>query len=278
MKTGHALITEIDATEVHSGDAVFWWLGQHSFIVKTSCATLYFDPYLSEDPGREVPTLLLPEEVTNATVVFGSHDHGDHIDHPSLRGIATASPQAWFLVPKSARPVLEGLGISQEQIVAIDAEETWESSGVRVTAIASAHEFFDRAETTGYPYLGFIVRSGGVTIYHSGDTLRYEGLETRLKRANVELAFLPINGRDAERLRMGCIGNMTYQEAADLAGAIRPRLTVPAHYEMFASNSEDPRLFSDYMQAKYPDLRVWVGPHGTPVRLSALLNKRSMTG
>jgi len=278
MKTGHVLITEIDATEVQSGDAVFWCLGQHSFIVKTSCATLYFDPYLSDDPSRQVPPLLLPKQVTNATVVFGSHDHSDHIDHPSLPGIAAASPQAWFLVPKSVKPVLEELGISPERIVPIDAGETKESADVRVTAIPSAHEFFDRDEITGYPYLGFIVSSGGVSIYHSGDTLRYEGLETRLKQVNVDLAFLPINGRDAERLARGCIGNMTYQEAADLAGAIRPRLTVPAHYEMFASNFEDPRLFSDYMQVKYPDLRVWVGPHGTPVRLSALLNKGSITG
>jgi L-ascorbate metabolism protein UlaG (beta-lactamase superfamily) len=55
---------------------------------------------------------------------------------------------------------------------------------------------------------------------------------------------------------------MTYQEAADLAGALRPGLTIPAHYEMFASNSQDPQPFIDYMKVKYPHLRTALPAHG----------------
>ena len=61
---------------------------------------------------------------------------------------------------------------------------------------------------------------------------------------------------------------MTYQEAADLSGDLRPRLTVPTHYDMFANNSADPRLFAEYMDVKYPDLRYWIGEHGTRVDLA----------
>lgn len=268
MKTGLDLISEMETTAVDRGDAVFWWLGQHSFVVKTADAVLYFDPFLSDHPKRRVPPLLRPEEVRNATVVFGSHDHGDHIDHGAIPGIAAASPNAVFVVPPVARDVVCELGVPPERIVALDAEDSWEGAGVSVTAIAAAHEFFDHDEERGYPYLGFIVRSAAVTIYHSGDTVKYEGLETRLKREHIDLAFLPINGRDAARLSRNCIGNMTYQEAVDLAGAVRPRLTVPGHYEMFATNSEDPQLFADYLRVKYPDLRFCIGEHGTAVRLS----------
>ena len=119
MKTGRKLIAEIDDAEVQSGDAVFWWLGQHSFVVKTACATLYFDLFLSENPDRQVPPLLRPEEITNATVIFGSHDHGDHLDHPALPGIAAASPQSPFVVPRSARRVLLDLGLPQGRIIAL---------------------------------------------------------------------------------------------------------------------------------------------------------------
>ena len=268
MKTGAELIAEIDATEVRTDDAVFWWLGQLSFVVKTHCATLYFDPFLSPHPRRRIPPLLQPHEVTNATLVFGSHDHTDHIDHGALPGIASASPQARFVMPKALQDVIEGLGIERDRIVALDAEEEWASSGTHITAIPSAHEFFDRTEEGSYPYLGYIVRSGEICIYHSGDTLCYEGLETRLKRENFDLVFLPINGRDAERLARGAIGNMTYQEAVDVAGAVQPRLTVPGHYEMFANNEEDPQLFAEYMRVKFPGLAFWIGEHGTPVRLS----------
>ena len=55
---------------------------------------------------------------------------------------------------------------------------------------------------------------------------------------------------------------MTYQEAADLAGAIRPGLTIPTHFDMFAANSENPQLFVDYMRVKCPHLATRVPRHG----------------
>ena len=41
---------------------------------------------------------------------------------------------------------------------------------------------------------------------------------------------------DAKRYRQNCIGNMTYQEAADLAGEIDPQMVIPGHWDMFADN------------------------------------------
>ncbi|MEZ4606292.1 MAG: hypothetical protein R2865_05670 [Deinococcales bacterium] len=75
----------------------------------------------------------------------------------------------------------------------------------------------------------------------------------------LDAAFVPINGRDAKRYREGIIGNMTYQEAADLTGGLDIALTVPSHYDMFAGNLADPQLFIDYMQIKYPQKALWVG-------------------
>jgi L-ascorbate metabolism protein UlaG (beta-lactamase superfamily) len=74
--------------------------------------------------------------------------------------------------------------------------------------------------------------------------------------------FLPINGRDAERYRRNTIGNMTYQEAADLAGALRPKVVAPMHYDMFAGNAEDPGRFLVYLHAKFPGQRAWAGRPG----------------
>jgi len=267
MKSGTALIAEINATPVEAGDAVFWWLGQLGYVVKTATAIIYFDPYLTPRPDRLVAPLLHPEEVSNANLVLGTHNHSDHIDRPAWPRIAAVSPNARFIVPRAVAAQAAQMNLDPTRVIGLDAEAEWQASGTQVTAIAAAHEFFDRDEVTGYPYLGYLVRSGGVTIYHSGDTLRYEGLETRLRQQPLDLVFLPINGRDARRLRAGIIGNMTYQEAADLAGGVRPRLTVPGHYDMFARNGENPALFADYMRVKYPGLHFWIGPHGTAVRL-----------
>ena len=91
----------------------------------------------------------------------------------------------------------------------------------------------------------------------------YEGLYGRLREfGKIDVMFLPINGRDGKRYRGNTIGNMTYQEAVDLAGTLKPGLVVPAHYEMFENNQEDPLLFADYISAKYPDVRYWIGGHG----------------
>ena len=64
-----------------------------------------------------------------------------------------------------------------------------------------------------------------------------------------------INGRDAVRYKANCIGNMTYQEAADLAGWCGTSMVIPAHYDMFQGNLENPELFIDYMTVKYPMVR-----------------------
>ena len=60
----------------------------------------------------------------------------------------------------------------------------------------------------------------------------------------------------AKRYAANCIGNMTYQEAADLAGWCWTKCVIPAHYDMFAMNQEDPQLFLDYMAVKYPEIKT----------------------
>ena len=187
--------------------------------------------------------------------IFGSHDHIDHIDHPIWKEVNKLKPNQKFIIPEALKKSLsEEMSIPLENFIGLNDDEKYEESGLSVTAIASAHELLDKDPETGlYPYLGFIIEIDGVVIYHSGDTCKYEGLESKLKNYQIDIAFLPINGRDAVRFKRNCIGNMTYQEAVDLAGAVKPKLTVPGHYGMFAHNTEDPQLFVDFLNAKYPD-------------------------
>ena len=270
MLTGKRLIAEINGFAPNAAELGIWWLGQHSFVVKGGGAVLYLDPFLSPIEGRQVPPLLHAGEVSNATLVFGSHDHADHIDRDAWPGIAAASPGAQFVVPELLRERLaDELRIPADRFVGVDDGKTVKLGDVEITGVAAAHEFLDQDRVTGrYPYMGFVVRAGGFTLYHAGDCCIYEGLQTKLRRWQFDVVFLPINGRDAARLAAGCIGNMTYQEAADLAGALQPRLTIPAHYDMFAMNSADPQLFVDYMHVKYPHLNVHVCDHGARLVVS----------
>jgi L-ascorbate metabolism protein UlaG (beta-lactamase superfamily) len=99
----------------------------------------------------------------------------------------------------------------------------------------------DRDERGQCHFLGYIVHFGGWTIYHSGDTLRYDGMVERLSEFDIDMAILPINGRRPERRVAGNLGG---EEAAQLAHDIQARLVVPCHFEMFTFNTEPPEEFA----------------------------------
>lgn len=254
------LIADIDAYSPKKDGLALWWLGQQSFVLKSGGAVVYIDPFLSPTKKRLVPPLLEPNEARHVDLVIGTHDHSDHIDRPAWPGLAEASPQARFLVPDFLLPRLaEDLKIPAGRFVGLNEDSVFErvhpenGERIRFTALASAHEFLDRDPLTGkYPYLGFVIETAGLVIYHPGDTCLYEGLVTKLSKWKFDLMLLPINGRSAKQLRSGIIGNMTYQEAVDLAGTLGCRNAVPTHYDMFSQNSGDPELFLEYLSAKFP--------------------------
>ncbi|RKX92618.1 MAG: MBL fold metallo-hydrolase, partial [Spirochaetes bacterium] len=228
MKSGKELIKEIKLTDRGDGYLTVWWLGQHSFAVKHKETLLWLDPFLTPLSGRRVPPLLTPDDIPAGSIIFGSHDHADHIDRPAWEHISEIRTDVTFVVPDILRQrLISDLHITPEVLIGLDDLTQKTIDNVSVTGIAAAHELLTPDPATGqHHYLGFVIEIGGMTIYHSGDTCIYEGLETKLKRwPFFDAVFLPINGRDAKRLKSGCIGNMTYQEAADLAGALRPGIT-----------------------------------------------------
>ena len=89
-------------------------------------------------------------------------------------------------------------------------------------------------------FLGYVVEFGTWRIYHSGDTLLYEGMAERLQPFAVDVALLPINGRAPERR---VAGNLNGPEAARLAKSMAARVVIPCHYEMFEFNTADPAEF-----------------------------------
>ncbi len=268
IEQDHAdLLKDIARTEPETGRAAFWWMGQHTFIVKAGRAVFYLDPWFAPWESRQTRTLLLPDSDHRADFVLISHGHGDHLCPETLRGIAQTSPRTLFVCPRTeAHRLTAEAGIPAGRIRAVNAGDKIRLHGAKITAIKSKHEAFDEHPEHGFPYLGYVVEAGGVTFYHAGDTIFYEGLLTTLRRwPHFDAMFLPINGRDAERFLRDCLGNMTFQEAAELAGELQTGLAVPSHYDMFIGNQEDPSKFVRFLEAKYPGVRSWVGKAGERV-------------
>lgn len=268
-KSGIDLIKEINDTYVKQGETAFWWLGQMGYAVKLGSVVFYLDAFLANRPDRNIPPLLAPDEITNADYIIGTHDHSDHIDKKVWHQLSISSPNATFLVPEKLIPLLSReLEIKESRFLGLEDLKTHIlKDGIRITGIASAHEFLDQDPVTGqFPYVGLVLEGNGLKLYHSGDTCIYEGLHEKLRSiGKLDVMFLPINGRDGKRYQSNIIGNMTYQEAVDLAGMLAPHLVVPAHFEMFLNNREDPALFAEYLNAKYSGLSYWIGRHGERV-------------
>ena len=256
--TGAALVARITNQPIPAGAVGVWWLGQSSLALKVADTVVYVDPYLAAAPRRLTPPACAPEEVTNADLVLLTHDHGDHIDPATLPGLATASPGARFVAPRPVAARVAGLVGDPARVLPAVAGEPLHVGAVEVVPAPAKHEEFDEDPVLGYPYLGYVLRAGGLTIYNAGDTIPYAGLVERLALHRIDLAFLPINGRDFFRTRAGTIGNMDYREAAELAAALGVDTVVPVHYGMFAGNTVPPGHFISYLAEHHPHLQAHV--------------------
>ena len=240
-------------TPCPEGTAVLWWLGQMGLLVKMGDTVLSVDYFASPGYGRQVPPPVPADEVSDIDIFLGTHDHLDHIDHESWKIWAKSCPKARFVFPEAHRDTVLGDGVYVEHAIGMNAGDHIHIGEISVSAVAAAHEFLSRDEKTGlYPFLQFVIEGNGLRIYHAGDTVRYEGMMLTLRQFGpIDAALLPINGRDGKRYRNDFIGNMTFQESADLAGELRPRLVIPGHWDMFTENPGDPEAFADYLDAKY---------------------------
>lgn len=81
-----------------------------------------------------------------------------------------------------------------EQPRGLNAGESVKVGGFTIHAVPAAHNELETDQAGCHKYLGYVVQAGPCTIYHSGDTLRYEGMLEWLRRWPIDIAILPING------------------------------------------------------------------------------------
>jgi L-ascorbate metabolism protein UlaG (beta-lactamase superfamily) len=192
---------------------------------------------------REFPPPLSPKEADNADAVLLTHDHADHTDPDTLLPMAEASTEAPLAGPHTSRDRLVETGLDAERFMVPAVRETFEVAGAMITVIPSAHTGLEHNSERGYPYFGYIIEWNGVTVYHAGDTVIYDGLIENLSKWDINVAFIPINGRDWFRTSQGIIGNTNIGEAAKLAEELDIDVIVPTHYDLIAANAVDPGHF-----------------------------------
>jgi L-ascorbate metabolism protein UlaG (beta-lactamase superfamily) len=247
-----ALLLDVAAADVRDGHVRLWWLGQSGFLVQFDGAHLLFDPYLSDSltikyANTDRPHVRMTERVIDPArldfidVITSSHNHTDHLDAATLGPLRHANPGAVVVIPEVNRSfVADRLGVDPGWPVGLGIGGQVEVGPFRIEAVPAAHEGLEPQ------YVGYVVRCGAWTVYHSGDTVRYEGMAEVLRPHAIDVALLPINGRAPERR---VAGNLSAGEAAKLGRDIGARVVIPCHYEMFAFNTADPAAFVEACDA-----------------------------
>lgn len=252
LRSDRALLDDIAAADPGAG-VTLWWLGQSGFLVKSSAGVVLFDPYLSDSLTRKYERTQKPHVrmtrravdpalLAGIDVITSSHNHTDHLDADTLLPLFEANPAVEFVIPEANRAfIADRLGCNPAWPRGLSDGLSLRFGKIEITAIPAAHNEIDRDEHGRCRYLGYVVRCGDISIYHSGDTLRYDGLAELLQPFAVDVALLPINGNRPERR---VAGNLFGDEAAQLARDIGARVVVPCHFEMFEFNTEPPDLFA----------------------------------
>jgi L-ascorbate metabolism protein UlaG (beta-lactamase superfamily) len=261
--------------------AELWWLGQAGFLVKAGGRTLLVDPYLSDFLVRKykgklfphvrmMPSPLAPSRARGVDLVLCTHRHSDHMDPETLPEVAALNPACVFLVPRAVRWRALEIGLPEERVLGIaDGESLSPVEGVEVEAVHAAHEQRVRNDRGEDEFLGYVIRAGGACLYHSGDSVPHEGLVERLSGRGIDLALLPINGRDDYRRSNGIPGNFTFEEAVRLCEEARIPALLCHHFGMFDFNTADVGQARARLQGMSTEVRVSFAATGIGWRISA---------
>jgi len=266
-----AFLADVAAAGADTSRPHLWWLGQSGYLAQFRGKHLLIDPYLSDSltkkyTGTDKPHVRMSEIVVDPArldfidVVSSSHNHTDHLDVETIGPVRRANPNLKIIVPAANRAfAADRLKVDPASLIGMDDGASQMVEGFTFHGVPSAHEQVERDERGHLKYMGYVIefnqravtssctaapmRSADAaaqqdekrwTIYHSGDTILFDGMADRLKPFKVDLALLPINGRAPERRTAG---NLWGREAAQLAHDIGARLVVPCHYDMFAFNT-----------------------------------------
>ncbi len=235
-----AFLADVAAARADEKALHIWSLGQSGFLVLWGGRHLLFDPYLSDSLTRKYANtgkphvrmtsrVIAPQKLSFVDVVTSTHNHTDHLDPETLRPILAANPKTKLVIPEANRAfVADRLKIVPSFPLGLSIDESKTVGEMTFTAVPAAHEKLEPQ------YVGYVVRLGPWTIYHSGDTVLYDGMVERLRPHGIDIAILPINGK---------VGNMSGVEAARLAKTIGAKVVIPCHFDMFEFNTASPDAF-----------------------------------
>lgn len=228
------------------GSTHLFWVGQAGFIIKSAGGKLLgIDLYLSEcvEPveghvgyHRLMPQLLGYDELT-FDVLIATHFHRDHFDIDAMPDLM-ANGKTQLCCAYDCLDDVNRLQIEKSKVQFVKPGESYNFAGFHIDFIHSDHGAGAPLEAAP------LVTVDGKHILETGDTsLHLDWKEEYLKAGALDVLIAPING---------AYGNLTEQENLDLTVVLKPKLTVPCHFGMFASHGGHPGLWKELLEQQLP--------------------------
>lgn len=235
---------------VEPGQLGIHWFGQSTFGLKHPDGTIVqVDPYYPRErpADRFVRTRApLMEEALRTDHVLLTHDHGDHTCMESIDRMRGAFPDVRFTGPPESCKRMRDGGIPDGAITEVTAGDVASLGGFTAhTVLAKPHEGDPAADIKppDVQHLGYVVDSGDVRIYLSGDPIN--------NFADHEELLAPI--RDLAP-HVGCLTNHPqegefpfFDGSARIAGSLGLQAAIPAHYGCFVSRDYDPAEWASHL-------------------------------
>ncbi|MFH1613557.1 MAG: MBL fold metallo-hydrolase [Planctomycetota bacterium] len=246
---------------VPKGSISLWWLGQGSFIVKSSKGIIVaIDPYLSnsckaagESVGlncdRLIEPPLSPQDLVGIDLYVVTHSHQDHLDPETVGPYRRAGGKGPYIAPPESVEKLKEMGVNQSEMCMIWPNKTHIVGDFRIRATFAIPYGADDLTHVGY----LIFADHGPTFYFTGDTDYHEILANSVAEFKPDVLLTVING---------AFKNMGPAQAALLARQINPRIVIPYHYDLFPDNQMIPHMLRTNLHTFGMQERFRILKHG----------------
>ena len=177
----------------------------HSSIKIKKEKVIYVDPFKIE------------KEYHDADIILITHDHYDHYSPEDIEKIEKVDT---IIVA----PITVNTLSKKTNVILVKPNNTYEIRGIKLETV-SAYNINKKFHMRDNEWVGYIIEIDNVRYYIAGDT----DITPENKQVKCDIAFIPVGGTYT----------MTFEEAAELANTINPKIAVPTHYGSIVGNKED---------------------------------------
>jgi L-ascorbate metabolism protein UlaG (beta-lactamase superfamily) len=246
------------------------YIGHATILIEIDGIRIITDPFFRTRVWHLSRTHLIiqPEWYQEIDAILISHTHWDHLDIASLRKFDS---ETQVIAPPGARALIRKSGL--RNILEAPAGDNNHIGDISILATHAEHLGKRGPFSPELPCLGFLIQ-GRQTVYFSGDTALFDGMEDLVQ--DLDIALLPVWGWGPTLGE----GHMDPFQAAEATRRLSPSIAIPVHWGTLYPVGlrwllprylrEPPLAFAEQVRKKAPGVKVEILKPGEKLRLERL--------